>query len=293
MKVGYYPGCTLKTKASNLDETVTGSLDALNVEYHELERWNCCGAAFSLQDDNLINLVGPVRNLVRVKEVGCDTVITACSLCYNSLARANLIMKEDAEKAETINAFMEEEIDYNGEVEVLHILNFLKEKIGFDNIKKQIKKPLDGLKIAPYYGCLLVRPREIAIDNRSYPKIFEEFIVSIGAEPVEFSSAYDCCGSYQIISNQDLAAKNCRKILDSAVQAKADVIASSCPLCEYNIGIRQNEFIKESSNSAEMPTFYFTQMLAVALGVEQEKCHFELNTKKSVEFLKERKLVSV
>ena len=114
MKISYYPGCTLKTKAKNLDIAAVASLEALGVEVEEIERWNCCGAVHSLTADDLIHQVGPVRNLIRAKEMGADTLVTLCSMCYNSLARANEIMKNDPEKRDTINRFMDEEIDYNG-----------------------------------------------------------------------------------------------------------------------------------------------------------------------------------
>ena len=122
MKISYYPGCTLKTKAKNLDRAAIASLEALGVEVQEIERWNCCGAVHSLTADDLIHQVGPVRNLVRAKEQGAAKLVTLCSMCYNTLARAIQIMKNDTVKRDTINRFMDEEIDYAGEVEVVHYL---------------------------------------------------------------------------------------------------------------------------------------------------------------------------
>lgn len=293
MKISYYPGCTLKTKAQNLDETVVASLQALDIEYSELERWNCCGAAFSLADDNLLSLLAPMRNLVRVKEAGSDTVITACSLCYNSLARVNVVIREDEEKRDTLNNFMEEEIDYNGEVEVLHILNFLKDHYGWDKLRERVKTPLEGLTVAPYYGCLLMRPREIAIDKREYPQIFEEFFTTLGAKVINFQASHDCCGSYQIVSNPEVSEENCAKIIDSAASRGADILVSSCPLCEYNLGTKQDAMIEKHAELKKMPTYYFTQLLALALGLSPEICHFELNMSGALDFLKERNLVSV
>ena len=119
MKISYYPGCTLKTKGKNLEDAAVASMTALGFDFEELERWNCCGAVHSLADDDLIHHVAPVRDLVRVKEQGNDKVVTLCSMCYNSLARANLLMRDDEEKRKTINDFMDEEIDYLGEIEVV------------------------------------------------------------------------------------------------------------------------------------------------------------------------------
>jgi heterodisulfide reductase subunit B len=122
MKLGYYPGCTLKTQAKNLEDAAVASLGALGVEVKELERWNCCGAVYSLADDDLIHLLAPVRDLIRAKDQDFGKVMTLCSMCYNTLARANLLMRDDEEKRKTINTFMEEESDYAGEVEVVHML---------------------------------------------------------------------------------------------------------------------------------------------------------------------------
>ena len=120
-KLSYYPGCTLKTKARNLEEAALGALKALGIEYQELSRWNCCGAVFSLADDDLIHHVAPVRNLIRAMEQGSDTIVTLCSQCYNVLARANQLVRDDEEKRKTLNLFMNEEPDYNGEVDVQHL----------------------------------------------------------------------------------------------------------------------------------------------------------------------------
>ena len=129
MKISYYPGCTLKTKAKNLDKAAVASLEALGVEVEEIDKWNCCGAVYSLTADDLIHMVGPVRNLIRAKEQGVDKLVTLCSMCYNTLARANKLMREDEVKRDTINRFMDEEIDYFGEVEVVHYLQLLQDEM--------------------------------------------------------------------------------------------------------------------------------------------------------------------
>jgi heterodisulfide reductase subunit B len=149
MTISYYPGCTLKTKAKNLDDTVLASLRALGVDVQELPRWNCCGAVYSLSQDDLLHQIAPVRDLIRVTEQGHDKVITACAMCYNTLARANLLMRDDEEKRNTLNAFMEEEPDYAGEVKVFHILDYIRDEIGWERLAAAVKKPLASLRVAP------------------------------------------------------------------------------------------------------------------------------------------------
>lgn len=291
MKVSYYPGCTLKTKAKNLETAAIASLAALDIELEELPRWNCCGAVHSLADDDLIHQVAPIRDLIRAKEQGSDKIVTLCSMCYNSLARANLLMRSDEEKRKTINLFMDEEVDYHGEVKVVHLLNFLREEVGWDKLREKTKVPLDGLRIAPYYGCTLQRPREVGIEEPGSFKLMTEYLGALGANVVHFPFADLCCGSYQILGHPDAAKDAAATILEWANKAGAEALALSCPLCEFNLGKKQEELFKGKKISKLIPTFYFTQLLAIALGLDPKICHFELNEKACIELLKSKHLL--
>ncbi len=286
MKVSYYPGCTLKTKARNLEEAAVASMAVLGVEFEELPRWNCCGAVHSLADDDLIHQVAPVRDLVRVLEQGSDTVVTLCSMCYNTLARANLLMREDEVKRNTINAFMDEEKDYHGEVEVLHFLNFLRDRVGWEAVRAKIQRPLAGMKVAPYYGCTLLRPKNVAIEPAGQAALLSEFLQVLGAEPVEFSAKSLCCGSYQILANPEAALDVSATILEGALQAGAEALVLSCPLCEFNLAKTQIRLLPRQKISRELPVYYLTQLLALALGIEDAACRFDLNAPSALEFLK-------
>jgi heterodisulfide reductase subunit B len=277
MKISYYPGCTLKTKAKNLEKSALAALDVLGVEYEELPRWNCCGAVYSLADDDLIHVVAPVRDLIRVKEQGNDTVITLCSMCYNTLARANELMKTDEEKRNTINSFMDEEPDYFGDVKVIHFLDYIHDEYGFDKLKARVVNPLNGIKVAPYYGCTLLRPNEVALDRPDNPALFQKFMETLGAEVVEFGMATECCGSYQVLGNPDAALKVSHEILEDASSSGAEALVLTCPLCDYNLSRRQDLMIGKFEGARELPVFYFSQLLAIALGVSPDTCHFELN----------------
>lgn len=292
MKLSYYPGCTLKTKAKNLEMSALASLDALGIEYEELPRWNCCGAVFSLSDDDLIHMLAPVRDLIRVKEQGNDTVITFCSMCYNTLARANDLMKNDEEKRKTINDFMDEEPDYAGDVKVVHFLDYIRDDYGLDKLKEKVKVSLNGLKIAPYYGCTLLRPREVAVDHPDRPTLFKDFMGMLGGEVVDFPSSTVCCGSYQVIGNPDAALKVSYDILSDAASKNADALVLTCPLCDYNLGRRQDAMLEKYEGATEVPVFYFTQLLAIALGVDADTCHFDLNRPSSLELLKTKELIA-
>ena len=289
MKISYYPGCTLKLKAKNLELAALASLQALGIDVEEMDRWNCCGAVYSLTDDDLIHHIGPVRNLVRAKERGADKLVTLCSMCYNTLARANQLMRKDATKRDTINRFMDDEIDYAGEVDVIHFLTLLDEQVGWDAIKKKVKKPLTGLKVAPYYGCTLQRPQAVGIEPMGSFSLMTKLLETIGATVVPFYSADKCCGSYQVLNVEAGENEAAANVINAAASAGIEALATSCPLCEYNLGKQQDQFMAKGKITASVPTFYFTQLLAMALGVDPEACHFELNDKKAVQLLEAKK----
>jgi len=291
MKIAYYPGCTLKTRAKNLEIAALAALKALEVEVEELPRWNCCGAVYSLADDDLIHIVAPVRDLIRVQEQGHTTVMTLCSMCYNTLARANELMKTDEIKRKTINDFMDEEPDYKGEVKVVHLLDFLRDEIGWDKLKEMVKVPLTGMKVAPYYGCTLLRPKDVAIDHPDNPQILHKFLQVLGAEAVDFPSAIECCGTYQVLGNPEAALSVSHHILKDAVDHGAEALALACPLCDYNLGRRQDAILGKFEGMQEVPVYYFTQLLAVAMGVSDKELHLELNRGSSSELLKDKNLL--
>lgn len=288
MKISYYPGCTLKTKASNLEKAAIASLEALGIEVEEIDRWNCCGAVFSLTADDLIHHVAPVRNLIRAKEMGADTLVTLCSMCYNTLARANQLMKDDPVKRDTINRFMDDEIDYAGEVEVVHYLTYLQEQVGWDKIKEQVKVPLTDLQVGTYYGCTLQRPAEVGIEPFGSYTQMTGMLEALGATVVPFNAADKCCGSYQVLGTEPGENTAAAAVLNSAVSAGVEALATSCPLCEYNLGKQQQPMLEKQAISQGVPTFYFTQLLAVALGIDPDICRFELNDVQSLELLKSK-----
>jgi heterodisulfide reductase subunit B len=293
MKINFYPGCTLKTKAKNLEEAAINAMQILGVEMEEIERWNCCGAVYSLTDDDLIHQVAPVRDLIRVKEQGGDKLITVCSMCYNTLARTNLLMQKDEEKRDTINRFMDEEIDYFGEVEVIHLLTFLRDEIGWKQIREKVKVPLEGLKIAVYYGCTLQRPSEVEIEPIGSYELMTELIESLGATVVDFSASAYCCGSYQVLGNEESAQNAAATILDAANVVGVDALSTSCPLCEFNLGKNQDALIRQQKIFKKIPTFYFTQLMAIAFGLDPKTCLFELNDPASVDLLTTKKCIGL
>ncbi len=291
MDLSYYPGCTLKTKAKGLEAPAVAAMAALGVNLVEISRWNCCGAVYSLADDDLAHHLAPVRNLIRVHEQGADKVSTLCSFCYNTLKRANQLVQRDEVKRRTLNDFMEEEKDYQGEVAVVHLLEVLRDDIGWDNISAKVKVPLQGLRVAPYYGCTLLRPQEIAIDRVERPAILHQLMEAIGAEVVDFPFSTECCGSFQIISNPDSVTQRAWDILSSALKRGAEALVLTCPLCYFNLGQRQAELKQKYIDFTGMPVFYFSQLLALALALDSRVCHLELNYADPLPLLEDKRLL--
>ena len=292
MKISYFPGCTLKTMAKNFEDSALASLSSLDIEMKEFKRWNCCGTVYSLTSDDLIHQVAPIRNLIRVKEEKDTRVVTLCSMCYNTLKRANKLVKEDSEKLDKLNNLMDrEDVKYNGEVEVLHLLEILKNEVGFSQIAKKIKIPLKGLKVAPYYGCLLLRPPEVGIDDPERPTILKDFLGSVGAKAIDYPYETECCASYHTVVNVDLVVERAYDILNSAINRGAEAIVLSCPLCGFNLDNRQKEIKEKFSDFKGIPIFYFTQLLALSLGLDEKVCRFELNFVDPRPLLKSKHLI--
>ena len=278
MKISYYPGCTLKNNAKNFEDSALCSLKNLEVEVEELERWNCCGTVFSLATDDLIHHLAPIRNLIRVKEANTNKVMTLCAMCFNTLKRANERVRSDPESLDKINEFMyREEVEYQGDVKVLHLLEMLRDEIKFENITKKVVKPLKSLKIANYYGCLLVRPKEIGLDDVENPTVLENLMTALGADAIDFPYKTECCASYQTVDKPEIVADRTYQILTSAQSQGAELVSLSCPLCAFNLDHRQKETVQKYPEFKNMPILYFTQLMALALGCPEKDLRLDLH----------------
>lgn len=259
MKFSYYPGCTLRNKAKDLDDYARKSALALGFELEELEDWQCCGGVYPLGADEIASKLPSVRALNSAKEKGRD-LVAVCSACYHVLKRVNDDMANVADIQTRANNYMELTEPYKGETQVLHFLEVLRDRIGFDELKKKVVNPLTGRKIGAYYGCLLLRPSSVlAFDDPENPTILENFIRAIGAEPVIYPYRNECCGGYISIKEKEMSQKMCDRITKSAAGFEADCLVTACPLCKYNL-----------NKSGKLPVIYFTELLAEALGVKEE-----------------------
>ena len=258
MKYSYYPGCTLRNKAKDLDLYARKCAVALGFELEELTDWQCCGGVYPLGSDEIASKLPSVRALNDAKQKGQD-LVAVCSACYHVLKRVNDDMVNVADIQTRANNYMALEEPYKGETAVLHFLEVLRDRVGFDELKKKVTNPLTGRKIGAYYGCLLLRPSDVmAFDDPENPTILEDFIRALGATPVVYPYRNECCGGYISLKEPNLAASMCDKITSSAAGFEADCLVTACPLCKYNL-----------NKSGKLPIVYFTELLAEALGVKE------------------------
>jgi len=259
MKYSYYPGCTLRTKAKDLDRWARACALALGFELEEIKDWQCCGGVYPLGGDEIASKLPSVRALNDAKEHG-QALVAVCSACYHVLKRVNDDMANVPDIQTRANNYMALNEPYTGETKVLHYLEVLRDRVGFDELKKKVVKPLTGRKIGAYYGCLLLRPSNVmAFDDPEDPTILEDFIRALGAEPVIYPYRNECCGGYISLKEPELATNLCNKVLDSAAGFEAECLVTACPLCKYNL-----------SKSGKLPVVYFTELLAEALGIKEE-----------------------
>jgi heterodisulfide reductase subunit B len=272
-RIPYFPGCSLSTKAQGFDVAGRAAAQALGFELAELPDWNCCGATFPLTIDNELALVGPARILLQAQREG-TRLVALCSICYNVLKRTAVYLQEHEEKRERINLFVEEE--YEGQVQVLHLLEILRDIVGFEALRERVQKPLAGLRVAPYYGCLLLRPQnEIGLDDPDQPTILHDLLGSLGCEVVDFPLQAECCGSYLTVSAVDAAEELAYQILRSAQRGGAEMVVTSCPLCQFNLDYRQAEMDQKPPGFVPLPVLYFTQLLGIAFGLDSTGYGFE------------------
>lgn len=260
MTFQYFPGCTLKTKGVRLDQCAQNAAKALGFTLQELPEWQCCGAVYPMARDEIATRLSSVRALIAARDAE-QPLVTLCSACHHVIKRVNGDMQRDADIRVKVNNYLNLDTPYTGETEVLHYLEVLRDKIGWDAVKAAVKHPLTGKKIGAYYGCLLLRPsREMCFDDPENPRILEDFIRAIGAEPVYYGLRNECCGGYTTIENRQYASRQAQRIVDNAKGAGADALITACPLCMYNLS---------ENTDGSVPVRYFTELLAEALGVEE------------------------
>jgi heterodisulfide reductase subunit B len=276
MKLSYYPGCTLTTKAFGYNDSALAAAKAMGIELQEIEDWTCCGAMFPQVTDNIMELVAAARNLIAARDQAPDQpLVTLCPFCYNTLKRTNRVLKNDEEKRTKLCDFIECE-PYDGSIRVMHYIEVLRDVVGFDNLRGFLREDVSFFRAVPYYGCLLLRPEEeIGLDSAENPRILDNMLEALGFETLEFPHKTECCGSYLAVSSEQTVDRCVSRIAETASHCGAQALVVTCPLCFSNLEQGQIRTAAENQTFRRVPVFYFTQLLALALGLEASVCRFE------------------
>lgn len=266
----YYPGCSLESMATSYHASTLEVARALDLEFKELEDWNCCGATAYFHIDEILAHALCARNLAMAEKEGLD-LVAPCSGCYKNLYFTSAHMKKDPDLAEHINyALAEDNLHVAGTSKVHHLLEVFVKEVGVEEIRKRVTQPLKNLRVAPYYGCQILRPRKDH-EEIEHPQFFEDLLSAMGATPVDFPLKMRCCGGSLIITHRKAALTMVNNLLQSATNNGAQVIATVCPLCQINLECYQNQVNREFGKEFSLPILYFTQLLGLALGIPAER----------------------
>jgi heterodisulfide reductase subunit B len=261
MDFSYYPGCSLDSTAVEYNDSVQAVFAALGIGLHELEDWSCCGASSAHNLNRALSLALPARNISLAQQAGRD-VVMPCAACFNRHKTADHTMRTDPDR----RAFLEQKVgfQFSGAVAIRPVLDVIAKEVGLERVRAMVKRPLTGLKAVGYYGCLLVRPHEVTqFENPEYPTHMNQVLETLGAEARPWSYATDCCGGGLSLTKSSVAAKLVNRLAERAREAGAEVIVTSCPLCQINLEMRQ------AKGRPKMPIFYFTELMGLAFGLER------------------------
>lgn len=270
---GYFPGCSLHKSAQEYEQSTRLVCQTLGIGLKELENWSCCGASAAHHTKaSLAEAIGAYNLTLADKDE--LPIVAPCPACFNRLKLVAHEIQTDPEKAEEIkNKF---DLSLENQAQVLSLLEVVNQ-VGFDKIKQQVKADLSALKVAPYYGCLLVRPAEIAIDDPENPMSLDKLLEVVGVQVAPWAGKVICCGSTIGLADVDLLARISGEILERAAEAGAQALIVLCPLCHANLDLRQKQILDRNSKLDPIPVLYFTQLLGLAFGYTPKQVGLDKN----------------
>jgi heterodisulfide reductase subunit B len=271
-KLTYFPGCSAHGTSEEFDHTLKLVMKTLDVQMEEIPDWNCCGATSAHVMTENLALALPMRNLVLAERLENKTMGIACASCYSRMKGTKKHLDENPELARKINSTVIDEGEYKGTIDVKSMLQYCYEEIGLETIKSKVVKPLSGLKVVCYYGCLLTRPKDITqFDSPEYPMSMDHLMEALGAKALDFDYKTECCGASFSISDTEIVESLSGKILEVAKESGAHLIVVACPLCQSNLDMRQPDIEKHTGKKFNLPVMYFTQLMALAFGLNEKE----------------------
>ncbi len=279
MKYTYYPGCSLERNAVAYHESAMAVAGPLGIEFQEVEDWNCCGATeyFAIEKLPAYAIVGRNLAIAESQQTKGENLVAPCSACYLNLSKTDKYMQEDPKLAAKVNESLAAGgLHYDpGSVTVRHLLDIVVNDVGYDTIAHKVVKPLYGLRVAPYYGCLIVRPGfHSKFDDYEYPTTLDKLMKVLGAEVVDFPLKANCCGGHMTQISEDVALEMIYRLLKNAQDYSADCIVTLCPMCQLNLDAYQTAVNDKFGTNFQIPVLYFTQMIGLSMGMPAKKLGF-------------------
>jgi heterodisulfide reductase subunit B len=301
-RVAYYPGCALEGSGGPYDRSTRAIVKVLGLAMDDLTDWNCCGAMEVKNVQPMLQTYMSARNLaIASKRMGYKTVMAPCNGCYHNLKKAEYDLATSAESLQTVQELARKAQDpvYEADVRTLHLLEWLMEEIGVDGVKARLKRSLNGLKVANYYGCMYTRPRQIfpgrdqgpRTESSHKPHFMDDLLAAAGAVNVEFPLKTACCGGAHTLSDSDTSTQLVLNLLQAAEECGAEVIATECPTCHSGLEMHQVRAETQFGIKTQVKILYFTQLLGLALGVSARKLAIHENVSDSLDLLVEKDLV--
>ena len=270
MKYAYYSGCALHASAREFDASLRGVCGKMGIELEEPKKWICCGSTPAHALSKLLGISLPWQNLVEIEKLGLPEVVVPCASCFARFKTAQEEVKVDSELAGQIEEIVNSPLPKG--IKVTHPVGVFSTETMLEQMPGLVKRDLSGLKIACYYGCLLTRPPKVMqFDNCEYPQSMDKVLGALGIETLDWSYKTECCGATLSLTKNEIALKLCCRILEDAKLVGANGIAVACPLCHSNLDIRQKEIEEKYGKDFQLPIFYFSQLMGLAMGISYEE----------------------
>lgn len=268
-KLAYYPGCSSLGTSREYDMSARAVCELLGVDIIDIPDWSCCGSSPAHSFDHSLSAALSARNLALVESMGLDTVLTPCPSCLSNLKTSSHRMQQEAFR-DKVNQLLD--TPYNGTVKSMSVLQAITEQVGMDTISAMVAQPLTGLKLAPYYGCIMNRPADVmGFDDPENPTSMDRILSTLGADVVPFPLKVECCGASYGVPFKDIVARLSGKLLSCAVEAGAEAMVVACPMCQMNLDLRQKQLVRTAGANFEIPVLYFTQLMGFAMGLPESK----------------------
>ena len=268
-RVGYYPGCSLEVTARTYDLSFRQVCSSLDIELAEVPDWLCCGSSAGLKTNRLLSLSLAAKNLAQVEKQSLEEVVVPCPFCFRRLLSAQQEIRQDQNLGRIIRETIETSLE--GRLDIQNLLGFFHQAVGLTNIKARTKKPLTGLKVIPYYGCYMIKPRQVThFDDPENPTSMDDILRALGAEVLDWDFKTECCGASLSLTKTEKVLELSGRLLKEALWKGGDLIVVACQLCQSNLDMRQVEALKKEKKNHPLPILYLTQLMGLAFGLSPQ-----------------------